>query len=375
VTGASLMIKATAEEMSTDFGYDTKRVLTAGISLTSARYHEPARRFVFCQSVIEKVRGIPGVKAVAIANAVPFTAGKHNFSIQGQPVVPAAERPSARYFSVSPDYFRALSISMIHGREFRESDSARAPRVAIVNRVFAERFFRGQSPLGQYIRIDEGEPAEAAWSEIVGITENIKAFFGPKEEDAQMYEPYVQAPPEPEMQIAIHTAGDANLLAPSVRSAVWSVDPDQPIGRLRTISRLIDENEGGDYVVDALLGTFGAMALLLSAVGIYGVVAYGVGQRTHEIGIRMALGAHRGDVLRSVIGQGMLLALVSACVGLVAAAPLPKLFGATLQGFRVHSLGIFICVPLVLLVVVLAAIYVPASRAARVDPMEALRYE
>jgi putative ABC transport system permease protein len=375
LTGASLIIKATAEEMSADFGYDTKRVLTAGISLTSARYHEPARRTVFFQNVIEKVRGIPGVQAVAMANAVPFNAGKRNFSIQGEPVLPAAERPSARYFSVGPDYFRALSISMIQGRAFRESDSARAPRVAIVNRVFAERFFRGQNPLGHYIRIDKGEPGEAAWSEIVGMAENIKAFFGPKEEDAQMYEPYLQAPPEPEMQIAIRAASDANLLAPAVRSAVWSVDPDQPIGRLRTISRLIDENEGGDYILDTLLGVFGAMALVLAAVGIYGVVAYGVGQRTHEIGIRMALGARRGDVLRSVIGKGMLLALVSAGLGLVAAAPLPKVFGAALQGFRVHSMGIFICVPVVLLLVVLAAIYVPASRAARVDPMEALRYE
>jgi putative ABC transport system permease protein len=375
VTGASLIIKATAEEMSGDFGFDPNRVLTAGISLTNARYHEPARRLVFFQSAIEKLRGVPEVQAVAMANAVPFNAGKRNFSIQGQPVLPAAERPRARYFSVSPDYFRVLSIPLIQGRAFRELDSARAPRVAIVNRAFAERFFRGQNPLGHYIRIDEGDPAEAAWSEIVGMAANIKAFFGPKEEDAQMYEPYLQAPPEPQMQIAIRAAGDANLLAPAVRNAVWSVDPDQPIGRLLTISHLIDENEGGDYVLDTLLGIFGAMALVLAAVGIYGVVAYGVGQRTHEIGIRMALGAHHSDVLRSVIGRGMLLALVSAGLGLVAAAPLPTLFAATLQGFRVHSLAIFICVPLLLLMVVLIAIYIPASRAARVDPMEALRYE
>ncbi len=372
VTGAGLITKATAEEIGDDFGFDPKRVLTAGVSLTNARYHEPARRTAFFQSVVEKLQGVPGVEAAAVADAVPFNAGKNTFSIQGQPILPATERPNARYFAVSPDYFRVLSIPMIQGRAFRESDNATAARVVVVNRVFADRFFPGQSPLGHYIRIDHDA---SDWTQIVGIVGNIKVFYGPKQEDAQMYEPYLQVPSESEMQIAIRTAGDANLLAPALRRAVWSVDSDQPIGRVQTISHLIDENEGGDYVFDTLLAIFGAMALVLAAVGIYGVIAYSVAQRTHEIGIRMALGAHRSDVLRSVIGKGMLLAMVSAGLGLAAAAPLPTLFAATLQGYRVHSAAIFVCVPLVLLGVVLVAIYVPASRAARVDPMEALRYE
>jgi len=372
LTGAGLIIKATAEELGGDFGFDPAHVLTASVSLTNTRYHDPAHQIAFFEGVAGKLRGLPGVEAAAVANTVPFSAGKQTFSIRGQPVLPPAERGKARYFAVSPGYFRVLQIPLIRGRAFRESDNARAARVAIVNRAFAERFFAGQNPLGRYIRIDHDAPD---WSEIVGIAGNIKASNDPKEEDAQMYESYLQVPTEPEMWMAVRAAGDANLLAPALRSAVWSFDPDQPIGRVLTISRMIDEQEGGDFVFDTLLGIFGAMALLLAAVGIYGVVAYSVGQRTHEIGIRMALGARRADVLRQVIGKGMLLALGSGTLGLAAAAPLPTLFAATLQGFRVHSLAIFICVPLLLLLVVLAAIYIPASRAARVDPMEALRYE
>jgi putative ABC transport system permease protein len=372
LTGAGLIIKATAEELGGDFGFDPAHVLTASVSLTNTRYHDPAHQIAFFEGVAGKLRGLPGVEAAAVANTVPFSAGKQTFSIRGQPVLPPAERGKARYFAVSPGYFRVLQIPLIRGRAFRESDNARAARVAIVNRAFAERFFAGQNPLGRYIRIDHDAPD---WSEIVGIAGNIKASNDPKEEDAQMYESYLQVPTEPEMWMAVRAAGDANLLAPALRSAVWSFDPDQPIGRVLTISRMIDEQEGGDFVFDTLLGIFGAMALLLAAVGIYGVVAYSVGQRTHEIGIRMALGARRADVLRQVIGKGMLLALGSGALGLAAAAPLPTLFAATLQGFRVHSLAIFICVPLLLLLVVLAAIYIPASRAARVDPMEALRYE
>jgi predicted permease len=372
LVAASLIIKATEEERTGDFGFNPKQVLTANISLTSARYHEAARRSEFFQSVLEKAQQMPGVEAAGIASSVPFAAERRAFKMRGQTAVRAAGEFNARYFAVSPGQFRVLSTPLIRGREFGESDNARAPHVAIVNRVFAERFLPGQDPLGHYIRIDHDAPE---WSEIVGIVGNIRGSFGPKEDDPQMYEPYLQVPMDPEMWVDVRAEGDPNRLAGVLRSVIWSVDPEQPIAGVRTIARIIDENEGGDYVADTLFGIFGIMALVLSAIGIYGVVSYAVAQRTHEIGIRMALGAHRADVLRSVIGKGMVLAIVSVAVGLAASAPLPKLFAATLQGFRVHSLPIFVYVPLVLLLVVLAAIYIPARRAARVDPMVALRYE
>jgi len=372
LVAASLIIKATAEERNGDFGFNPKQVMTANISLTSARYHEPARRFEFFQSVLEKARQMPGVECAGIASSIPFAAERRAFKIRGQTAVRAAGELSARYFAVSPGQFRVLSTPLIRGREFGESDNAHAPHVAIVNRVFAERFFPGQDPLGQRIWIDHDEPE---WSEIVGIVGNIRGSFGPREDDPQMYEPYLQVPMDPEMWLDVRAAGDPNRLARMLRSVIWSVDPDQPIAGVRTIERIIDENEGGNYVGDTLFGIFGVMALVLSAIGIYGVISYAVAQRTHEVGIRMALGAHRGDVLRSVIGKGMLLALVSTFAGLAIAAFLPKLFAATLQGFRVHTLPIFVGVPVLLLLVVLAAIYIPARRAARVDPVVALRYE
>jgi len=372
LVAASLIIKATAEERSGDFGFNPKQVLTAAISLTNARYHEPARRLDFFESVLEKAQQMPGVEAAGIASSVPFAAERRAFKMRGQTAMRASGDLKARYFAISPGQFHVLSTPLIRGREFSESDNARGPSVAIVNRVFAERFFPGQDPLGHYIQIDHDEPA---WSEIVGIVGNIRGSFGPKEDDPQMYEPYLQVPMDPEMWLDVRAAGDPNRLARMLRSVIWSVDPDQPIAGIRTIARIIDENEGGDYVADTLFGIFGVMALVLAAVGIYGVISYSVAQRTHEVGIRMALGAHRSDVLRLVIGKGMLLALGSTVAGLAVAALLPKLFAATLQGFRVHSLPIFVCVPLVLLLVVLVAIYIPARRAARVDPMVALRYE
>jgi putative ABC transport system permease protein len=373
--GASLMVQATAEEMGADYGYDPGRVAVVELSLNGPRYQDVSRRMAFAGEVLEKLQAVPGVEAAAAAvYGIPFDSGKTTFRIQGQPALPAADRPKARYFGVTPDYFHVLGVALMQGRNFSASDAGSAPPVALINRVFAQRYFAGQQPIGRNVSVDIDEDGPPVWREIVGIVPDIRASFGPKEEDPQMYVPYLQAPAAG-VKCLVRAAGDPNALGPALRRAVWSVDADQPIGEVATIATRVDRMEGGDRIADGLLVLFGGMAMVLAAVGIYGVIAYTVAQRTHEIGIRMALGAGRSNVLVSVVGRGMLLAMVSAGVGLAAASALPGLFASMFEGWRVHAAAIFMIVPLVLLSAVLVAISIPAWRAARVHPMEALRYE
>jgi predicted permease len=377
LTGASLAMKATENELAGDDGYDSRRVLALDLALTNPRYHDPMRRAAFVRDVLDKCRELPGVQAAAATNSLPLDADETTFSILGKPAVPVTHRPRAKAFAVTPEYLQVLGVSVLQGRAFRESDTGRTDGPAIVNRAFVRRFFAGQQAIGRYINVDDGAEGSApVWREIVGIVPDLSA--GPqarsREDDPQVYEARFPSPADA-VNFVVRAAGDADLLAAGLRRAVWAVDKNQPVGEIATIARRVHEMQGGDMVISTLMSIFGVMALALAGIGIYGVIAYAVAQRTHEIGIRMALGARRAQVVRWVVTDGMIPGIAGAAVGLTISAPLPRLFSSFFAGWSVHSAPIFTAVATAVLLVTLGAVYVPALRAVRIDPGEALRHE
>jgi putative ABC transport system permease protein len=377
LTGAGLMIKSFLETMSANPGFNPRELLTAEVSLPTYKYGTPSQQAAFFQQVTEKLQNLPGAVSAAAAADLPLAAeaGAVPFSIEGQPASPPQERPQARYYAVGPDYLRTMEIPLTKGRAFTDFDNQSAPPVALVNEAFARRFFPKEDAIGQHISLDTENGVSSPWCEIVGVVGNVKDYFGQPGFNPQLYVPYVQAP-SADMNLVVRTKGDPTVLASAVRATVWSVDKDQPLGNVMTMSQLIDaRGEAGDRLMGELLGIFAGLALILAAVGIYGIIAQGVAQRTHEIGIRMALGAERVSVLRLVVGEGMKLAVLGLLIGFAFAYPLPRLFGTAFEGFSVHPSWIFVLAPSLVAMAALVASYIPARRATKVEPMEALRYE
>ena len=377
LTGAGLMVKSFLEVRSANPGFNPRELLTANVSLPSSKYGSPSQQAAFFQQVTEKLRSLPGAVSVAAAANLPLTAeaGTVPFSIEGRPATTPKERPQARNYAVSIDYLRTMEIPLTRGRAFTNFDDQSAPPVALVNEAFARRFFPKEDAGGQHISIETEVGASSPWREIVGVVGNVKDYFGQPGFNPQIYVPYVQAP-SAEMTLVVRTKGDPAALASTVRATVWSVDKDQPLGNVMTMSQLIEaRGVAGDRLMGELLGIFAGLALILAAVGIYGIIAHGVTQRAHEIGIRMALGAERAGVLRLVVGEGMRLTVFGLLIGFVFAYPLPRLFGAAFEGFSVHPSWIFVLAPALVAFAALLASYIPARRATKVDPMVALRYE
>jgi putative ABC transport system permease protein len=372
--GSGLMIKSFLRLQTVDPGFRTDNLLTARVLLPDTKYKEPEQRIAFFKQVLERIRQLPGVKDASAASFLPFTglAAATSFTIEGAPPPAAGQKPSADVRVIDPGFFRTMGIPLLKGRTFTEREASEPAGVVIINETMAERYFPGEDPIGKRVLIAMSSPIVP--TEIIGVVGNVKHEGLDSEVKALAYWPHPQLPYSG-MSLVVRTSSDPTQLAGAIEREVQAIDKDQPITDVRTMDQLLSESTARMRFSASLLSIFAGLALVLAAVGIYGVMSYSVTQRTHEIGIRMALGARASDVLKMVVGQGMLLAVIGVGLGLVAAFALTRVISSLLFGVSATDPLTFGVLALLLTVVAFLACFIPARKAAKVDPMVALRYE
>ena len=372
--GTGLLIRGLFLIEHQNLGFRAEQILTANVKLDQAQYQDASAQSLFVRDILARLQEISGVETIAAASDLPATGPDSiDFKIKGQPELPAGQRLSALDVVVTTDYFQTAGIPLVRGRTFTEMDNPAAPRVVLVNQEFVHRHLKDGEALGQQIRL-EVKGGTSEWSEIVGVVGNVKTYSEETRDDAEIYEPFLQRPVA-SFSLMLRSSSDPNGLARAVREAVAKIDAELPLGRLMSMPAVIERQKGGGPFLMRTLGSFAILALILAGIGIYGLIAYSVSQRTHEIGMRMALGASGVDVQRMILWQGMKMTAVGAAIGLAMAVPLPKVFDAIFYGLHVREPLLYCIVPAVILAVATLAAYVPARRATRVDPMSALRME
>lgn len=373
--GSGLLIRGVyfLEHQSLGFRHD--HLLTAGISLDKARYSDPARQIQFVDSLLPALRRVPGVENAALASDIPAASfpGSVPVHVKGQPEPPPNEHRMAPDILVTPDFFRVVGVSLLNGRTFTDNDDAKAPRVLMVNQEFVHRFLQDRDPLGTQLQLDiPGTPP--GWAEIVGVISDIKTYSEDPRIDPQVYESVLQRPVA-SLSILVRTNVDPNSLMPELRRAVATLDPELPLLNVLSMDGVIHTQRKGNTLFTGLLATFALLALTLASIGIYGLIAYSVGQRTHEIGIRVALGADTRSISRMIMREGLKITAIASVMGLLLAVPLPKLFDSIFQGILFTAPGVYPIVLVTIFIVAMFATYGPARRASRVNPASALRNE
>ncbi len=373
LAGAGLMIKSFLRLQQVDPGFNPERLLTLETFLPPARYPNAQRQAAFYQQVGQRLAAVPGVQSVGASIGPPFTGASIGigFEIEGRAAASPGAQLVASYRAISPGYFQTMGVPLLKGRDFSDGDNSEAPGAAIINQSFARRFFPNEDPIGR--RLDVGDGYNRM-REIVGVVGDTKANDLKTPAPAEMYVVYLQRPWQ-WIRYAVRTSAEPESLASSMRAAVWSVDKDIPVNNLKTMERLISETTAEPRFYLILLSIFAAVALILSAVGVYGVMSYAVAHRRHEIGVRMALGARTTDVLKLVAGQGMTLALVGVALGLAGAFALTRTLTTLLFKVEPTDPAVFALIALMIIGVALLASLIPARRAVKVNPVVALRQE
>jgi putative ABC transport system permease protein len=379
LVGSGLLLRSFERMQDTPIGFQADHLFVADLPLSQTAYARPEQRYGFYDRLVDRAQTLPGVRAAAAASYLPVSGGGSiiHFNITGHPPKSPHEYVAAGYCAVTANYFETLGVPLLRGRYLQRSDTDRSPSVVVVNSTFAKTYFPSENPLGRRIQLGATPENDVPTMEIVGVVSDVTQGLGldPK---AEMFVPYKQGDqllPVFQLSLVMRTTADPRQQASSLRSAVSEIDPNQPIVKIRTMEDNMAATVAQPRFRTWLIGIFAALALLLAAVGIYGVMSYSVTQRTSEIGIRVTLGAQPADVFRTVVGEGLRYALLGVAIGVAAGLVLTRLLASFLYGVSAYDPATFLAVAILLTAVSAAASYFPARRATRVDPIIALRYE
>ena len=373
--GAGLLIKSFWHLVNSDLGFSPNNLLTMKLTLVGQKYSTSGQVGVFAREVVDQVKTLPGVGGVAITSRLPLSGGfvvRAQYAAGANSLVAGKGEAEGDYTSVSDGYFHVLGIPVLQGRSFAEQDTANSPSAVIVNRAMANQLWSGKDPIGRQLTVSN--PEGEATRTVVGIVGSVKSQSLEVAPGPQMYVPYSQDP-SASMYVAIRTASSPGALASAVRQGIFRLDKNLPVENLMTMEQVLASPTVLAKFYTSVLGLFAALALILAAVGIYGVMSHVVAQQTHEIGVRMALGADRKDVMKLILGKGFKMTFIGICIGIAGALGLSRFLSSLLYGVKPTDPVTFVTVSLILIAVALLACYIPARRAAKIDPMVALRYE
>jgi putative ABC transport system permease protein len=370
LTGACLLLRSFVRLQQVDPGFRTENVVTMQIVLPRARYGQVQRSWAFYSQVLERVRVLPGVLQASAVSEIPLSgrAEIDSFEAEGTPADPA-KNMLANFHVVAGDYFPSLAIPILQGRAVGTQESREELRVAVISEASAREFWPGRDAIGRRVRMGPRSP----WLTVVGVAGNLRHTALSGRERPEVYIPYAQMDYTQDMNLVVRTAADPASLTSAIRAQVWAVDRDQPVDHVRTMQQIVADSTSVRRFSTLLVAAFAGLAMVLAAIGIYGVISYSVTQRKHEFGVRLALGAARRDVLRMVLRQGLGLVSIGVCVGIVSALALTRFLTGLLYGVAALDPLTYVAVPLILIAVALAACVVPAVRAMEVNPVVALR--